>query len=258
MKLIAFKDGSYLELYSWVGNPTPGHPWSNRETGILDFALSSGLPSTATSNWTRLTKRLAEDNGDGQLGVKYGALKPGGRTTLDGAKLEWETLHAEYFDAPKSPPAQYIPPGGRIEAPFWCHDRTERRLRTPFDDPKKTTHPCGATGLSQVDIIVPESLLKEYVQLYETVTGGQAEPSQDSALRDTVASGYIITLPSPVSADTSQRIWVHPPLNEKDEESLKKRGVGFAGFNLKIEGQSGHDFKKLSIVDAGSKIGLVW
>lgn len=258
MKLIAFKDGTYLELYSWVGTPPTSHPWANRQTGILDFALSCRLPSTATSNWTRLTKRIAEDNGDGLLGVKYDTLKPGGRTTLDGVKIEWDTLHAEYFDALKTPPAQYISTGGRIEVPFWCHDKTERRLRTPFDDPKKTTHPCGATGLSQVDIIVPESLLKEYVQLYETVTGGQAEPSQDSALKDTVTSGYIIPLRSPISADTSQSIWVHPPLNEEDEESLKERGIGFAGFNLRIKGQSGHGFKKLGILETRSKIGLVW
>lgn len=208
-----------------------------------------GLPSTAVSNRKRLVDAISRENGDGQLGVRYGELKPGGRTTPAGVHLAWETLHPEYFSGPKSPDTSYIPQG-RLEAPFWCHDKTERHLRTPFDDPQKTTHPSGATGIAQVDILVPNFLLNEYTQLYRTVTGSQSETAE----KDT--PGNFIYTRSPVSKNDRQSIRIHVPQDSDEVSWLKERGIGLAGLSININGKGGHESKKLSSTGTGSRITL--
>src|SRR4051812_34205943 len=111
-------------LFSWKGTPPTTHPWGLRSPGLLDFALSTAAPSTATSNWERLSNGFAQENGDGQLGVAYSKPKPGGRKTPAGIQIEWETTHPEYSRGIKTPDSSYLTKG-RIEAPFWCHDKTE-------------------------------------------------------------------------------------------------------------------------------------
>lgn len=218
MKLIAFRDGTYIELFSWTGKPPPQptHPWANRPSGILDFALSAAAPSTPVTNRARLLSALdradsSAAGGRGVLGVSYGALQPGGRATPAGEKVVWETLHPVYGD----------PERRRLEAPFWCHDVTERGLRVPFHDAAATTHPCGATGVAQVDVLVPEERVREYAGLYEAVTGAEARE---------VGADFVLETRTPFDVEGRQRVVVRGA----SEEERGERGVGFGGFALRV------------------------
>lgn len=250
--MIAFNDGSYIELFSWKGVPPNDHPWGIRDPGLLDFALSTA--STATSNWDRLVRGFEMEKGDGQLGIIYGKPKPGGRKTPAGVNIEWETTHPEYSEDAKTPASSHLSKG-RIEAPFWCHDKTERKWRTPYDDVEKTTHPSGATSIAQVEILVPKFRVSEYARLYETVTGSSAEEvNKESGL--TNGSGYTLSTITPISEKLNQQIWIRPTEDLDDGSSPKVGGIGINGLILKVEGKSGDSVKWLSESGTGAKIGI--
>jgi len=257
IKIIAFEDGSYIELFSWIGSPPKDQPWGIKSPCLIDFALSVRVPSTGLSNWERINRNLSHDHGDGQLGVRYGELEDGGRKTPAGDELRWQTSRPEYHKDKNTPPDSYNPEG-RIEAPFWCHDITERRLRTPFDDPAKTTHPSSAIGIRQIEVVVPSSLVPEYSRLYESVTGSKARQDSNSTADGVPKSAYSFELSSAVSSSSSRQILIQEPFRDSDHEWLRERGIGFNGFTIQVRGREGHSVEPLSPTGTGSRISLVW
>jgi len=257
IKIIAFEDGSYIELFSWIGPPSKDHPWGVKSPGLIDFALSVRAPSTATSNWERINRNLSHDHGDGQLGVGYGKLEDGGRKTPAGDELRWQTSRPEYCKDENTPLDSYNPEG-RIEAPFWCHDITERRLRTPFDDPAKTTHPSGAIGIRQIEVVVPSLLTPDYSRLYESVTGSKARRASGPTTDGVPKSAYFFELSSAVSSNSLRQILVKEPLRESDHKWLRERGIGFNGLAIQVRGRDGHGVEPLSPTGTGSRISLIW
>jgi catechol 2,3-dioxygenase-like lactoylglutathione lyase family enzyme len=124
--LVAFADGSYLELIAFK-REAPGHRWwgHSAEEGLVDFAL---LPDAIEADIAAARGR----------GLAYEGPTPGGRLRPDGQRLEWQ------IGAPPTP-----------DMPFLCADVTPRELRVPGGDAR--VHPNGATGISELTIAVRDA-----------------------------------------------------------------------------------------------------
>ncbi|KAJ9651301.1 hypothetical protein H2198_009423 [Neophaeococcomyces mojaviensis] len=174
-KLIVFKDGTYLELFSWIDPQPDGVPphadfpsWADKPEGyIIDWALTG---DDARANYDGIMQRLDKWRAENQSGaeridITYNEPASGGRKRKDGQELQWVTTR---------PRVQQQQPGNtmpRLEVPFFCHDVTARNLRVPFDNESITTHPCGAIGVSHMDLDVPEEQYEQYVKLYLAILG---------------------------------------------------------------------------------------
>src|SRR5689334_10845523 len=101
--LVAFADGSYLELIAFKRG-APEHRWwrfAALGEGIIDFAL---LPDNIEEDIAAIHRR----------GLPFLGPEPGGRLRPDGQKLRWQ------IGSPTSP-----------DLPFLCADVTPRELRVP-------------------------------------------------------------------------------------------------------------------------------
>lgn len=144
--LIAFADGSYLELLAFTAPAQPqSHPWWPRLAegeGLEDFAfLSNNLPADS-DRWRAVNPAVA-----GPLA--------GGRARPDGQQLRWRTTR--------------VPPGtGDAALPFVIEDITPRGWRVPSGD--ATNHTLPVTGIAGVIVAVravPDHLA-EYMALLDT------------------------------------------------------------------------------------------
>ena len=126
--LIAFADGSYIELIAFL-NPVGGHPWYaalEKGSGIVDFCMQTDdLPGDAEA------MRRA--------GVPMGDATAMTRDRPDGFRLSWQ------LSIP-NPPFN-----GRV--PFLIKDETPRDERVPRD----RTHRNGITGLKTLTIAVEDT-----------------------------------------------------------------------------------------------------
>ncbi len=125
--LVAFDDGSYVELIAWV-EPNPAERWSTmllkHGEGLMDFAL---LPESVPRAIDEARARGLHLNGP----------IDGGRVRPDGTQVLWQTARQTTFDLP-----------------FLCGDITPRELRVPGGDARK--HANGATGIAKVTVAVED------------------------------------------------------------------------------------------------------
>jgi hypothetical protein len=143
--LIAFSDGSYLELIAFKDSLVPESHMFYRPgnpEGLVTFAV---LPTDIESD-----VRAAHERG-----LELDGPRPGGRLRPDGQRLEWKTA------APTS-----------HDLPFLCADVTPRELRVP--EGSAHDHPNGATGISALGIVV--SNLEESVRRYSALLGPDVPP----------------------------------------------------------------------------------
>jgi Glyoxalase-like domain len=229
-KLIFFKDGTYLELFNWFDDPSdlddekqPMRVWGQKKPGLIDFALTSiGSPEDCVN---ALNQRL-EDN---ELGVAYQQPVPGGRKRADGLDVKWKVSRPKFHTANHTPSHEFFP-GGRLDAPFFCHDITQRNARVLFDDEKATTHPCGASGISEVHVLVPQGELSRYVSLYKTIC---------NTLDRGDSAG--ISIGTTVSGDATSRLVIG---ESEDISRIRSRGVGIS--DIVISTDTGDDSRKRS------------
>lgn len=143
--LIAFEDGSYLELITFRNSESrrlmPKHvrarelaasehtpmerhwlAWESAPEGLVDFALRPSSIDTAI--------REAASRG-----LKLEGPIPGGRTRPDGKRVSWQMALPDSFDLP-----------------FLCADVTPRSLRVPEGDARR--HENGAVGILSVQVAV--------------------------------------------------------------------------------------------------------
>jgi catechol 2,3-dioxygenase-like lactoylglutathione lyase family enzyme len=123
--LIAFADGSYLELIAFV-KPVPAHPWQialDKGGGIIDFCMRTD-DLTATVDSLR------------RAGAKIADPSPLTRDRPDGYHLSWVLAIPE------------APYNGQV--PFLIKDDTPRDERVP----RERSHRNGATGISTLAIAV--------------------------------------------------------------------------------------------------------
>lgn len=252
-KLVVFQDGTYLELFTWLNKDSPMvNEWLDKPSGLIDFALTTLRPLNSAENFKQLKSCLERGQGDAGLGVKYAAPKAGGRKRKDGMDVKWEITRPEYRTSANTPgPDSY--PFSRVDAPFFCHDVTARVVRVPFDEEDLTAHPCKATGIAAVDVLVPTDKLSEYSELYSGITGVAPDQITDSSKK-----GVSFKLTLPTSQGGGPVIRVRVPTSEEDRDWLIKRGPGIREIQLSTTGRKEHGEEKLEANGAGSTISLVW
>lgn len=187
-KLILFQDGTYLELFSWISpqpqgvEPHADFPsWADKPAGyIIDWALTGDDAHTKYDEvMTRLKEMMAQ--GD-ELNVTYDQPLAGGRQRKDGIELRWVTSRPRKLRVAQDQPMPSVP--------FFCHDISPRVLRVPYAEGSVpnwqdlVNHPCGATGIAQVEIEAQEKSLSALASLYTAILGSEAKSRIGSKLYD--------------------------------------------------------------------------
>ncbi|KAK6332048.1 hypothetical protein TWF718_002583 [Orbilia javanica] len=140
-KLIVFKDGSYIELISFIDDLPENradHWWGSKPYGIIDWAFTNQVDYE--SNYEALISRLADAQKGSSGTYSYAPPQLGGRIRPDGVRLEWAVTfptNKEGTDTETTRPSNL---------PFYCHDITPRGNRVNGE----TEHPCGAVGIREV------------------------------------------------------------------------------------------------------------
>ncbi len=132
--LIPFKDGSYLELVSFVDpSETRDNVWGWRRF----IATGGGLIDhcAASDDLLAEVRRLGDED------FEVEGPDDGGRRLPDGEEIRWRS-------------ARIRQRGGRT-LPFLIEDLTPRELRVP--GAPATEHPNGATGISRLEVAVPDT-----------------------------------------------------------------------------------------------------
>ncbi|KAM0658609.1 hypothetical protein ACHAPH_005469 [Verticillium nonalfalfae] len=172
--LVLLPDGTYLELIAFLPHVAPedraSHPWGREPDGhLVDYALSlaAGPDSTATpeARFAPIRERIAAG---GSAPLRYPEPRTGGRTQKDGTEIRWAT----------SFPEAAVPsvPFTRGELPFWCLDRTDRRLRVPYHGPENVRHPSGARGVGALAVSVSS---QEALEVYARIQGVEGRSGGD-------------------------------------------------------------------------------
>ncbi len=159
--LIAFKDGSYIELIA----PTNGiegksHRWFPRLSkgeGLVDICLASNDLDEDTA---RIRKQ----------GHQYSGPEENGRNRLDGVELRWKGS---------------MPPGevGETGWPFLIEDVTPRENRVSTD-PAQTTHDNGALGVAGVTILAHNlaGMTRDYAAITDREPTPMTLPTDDTPI----------------------------------------------------------------------------
>jgi catechol 2,3-dioxygenase-like lactoylglutathione lyase family enzyme len=193
--LIAFEDGSYLELISFRDSDprrtVPKHvrarelaasthsamerhwlPWATAPEGLIDFALR---PSSIEEAIRDAKSR----------GLDLEGPIPGGRLRLDGQRVSWQLAVADSFDLP-----------------FLCADVTPRSLRVPEGEARQ--HRNGTTGIMYLQIAVDD--LAASVAHYRALLGNELVVSlRDPSLRCFILGHSSIQLVPPPRGDSPLR-----------------------------------------------------
>ena len=131
--LIAFKDGSYIELIAFLEPERRStHRWWPRlwkGGGLVDFALLCN----------DLSAEVREIN---DRGLAVPEPEANGRLRPDGERLEWQSSFPQ-------------PVVGDTGMPFLIEDLTPRSLRVPHEQ-EQTTHTNGVTGIAGVTLLVDD------------------------------------------------------------------------------------------------------
>jgi catechol 2,3-dioxygenase-like lactoylglutathione lyase family enzyme len=158
--LIAFEDGSYIELIAFL-NAVPGHPWHR--------ALESGGGLT---DFCMQTDDLAADVAAlRSAGVAIGDPSPMTRDRPDGYRLAWVLAIPQ--------------PLWNGQVPFLIRDETPRDERVP----RQRSHRNGITGLARVTLAVEDP--GESSRSYARVLGRPAAPRRRP---DLDASGVLFAI----------------------------------------------------------------
>ena len=242
-KLIVFADGTYLELFCWIDTPRESHAWTNRSPVLIDFALTSLPPSTAQSLHNDVVFRLGDSQSSKELGISYTPPEAGSRSGRDGVQVKWESSRPVF-------PISV----NRTDFPFFCHDVTPRTIRVPFDDNHKIKHPCGAVGISTVEVLMPRSSADKFAETYGLILG--VPPRMYGELDTYKRSEFEIGLPNQKFGPST--VSLRSEQGEKDRDWRRDRGAGIRGLSLSIVGRDGHGEEALGTEGIASTVYLKW
>lgn len=178
--LVAFKDGSYLELLNFLAPPPDDHLFARggrSAEGIIAYAL---LPDDISADINRAR----------QHGLRIEGPLEGGRTRPDGLELLWQI--------------------GRTSEPvlpFLCADVTPRDLRVPHGPAQH--HPNGVTGIADVRVLVGD--LAVGAKLYRALLGDAAQTEETADTVRFKLGPTIITLTEPQTDAERARLAQHGP-----------------------------------------------
>ena len=170
--LVAFEDGSYLELIAFLDAPSESHPFQrgHGNEGLVTFAL---LPEEVEREVSEARKR----------GLPLEGPRHGGRTRPDGLRIEWQSVWP-----------------GSSDLPFLCADITSRDLRVPYGPAR--LHANGIMGVAAVIVLVNN--IDESAERYSSLLGSNPLPhgpynnAQSTSFH---AGNTVITLVRPVSGE---------------------------------------------------------
>ena len=162
---------------------------------------------------------------------------------MDGVEVKWQSSR------PVSSKS-----ASRTDYPFFCHDVTPRHVRVPFEDNQKTTHPCGAIGISTVEVLVPRSAYEVFAQQYELILG--VPPRIYDERDDSRRSDFQLGLPNQGPAPST--VGLRSEQHEKDRNCLRDRGAGICGLVLSVVGRESHGEESLGAEKIASTIFLRW
>ncbi|EXF82622.1 glyoxalase [Colletotrichum fioriniae PJ7] len=172
-KLVIFADGTYLEIISFVAGISREdrlkHKWGPKPDGtIIDWAYSL----KDESGFAEIQKRVHA----AQSLAVYEDPVPGGRIRPDGEELKWAVA------LPDSAAGAGAGAGKveRGELPFWCFDRTPRKLRVPDHVPENVKHPNGSLGVHSVSLEVSS---QEFKKAYAGINDRATEDGGDGVGR---------------------------------------------------------------------------
>lgn len=240
-----------MELFNWWGPPPEGHSWGTKQPGLIDWSISCTSAQTPYDHFQRVDQHVNTNNGgDGHLGVSYPEPTGQGRTTPQGLKLHWTRANPNFHNAPGTPNEKFFPTG-RLDAPFLCYDGTPRLDRLHYDDAARTTHPCGAIGIHQIEVVVTSSHMNNYLTLLSNLIGSQSTTVEGQ-------TGNVFEIGLPVEATGYCSIWLHEERNETDEEWLRTRGIGPIKLKLLVKGRDGHGEQPLRQDGSASQVSVVW
>lgn len=233
-KLVLFADGSYLEFFNWYGTPPsldddhlPMRFWGPKAPGLIDFAITHTAHS-AEESVAAVNARLAEEpEKDAGLGIEFGKPVAGSRKKVNGVEIKWTVTRPDFSQGDKTPGQEHFA-NGRIDVPFFCHDVTPRADRVPSQDERKTTHPCGATGIAACEILVPKHLQREYATVYGKILGSEPQ-------RATEQGAYTLDIGVP-QGPTRSTVIVRAAETEHDIRRMQARGVGFSDLVIAVNG----------------------
>ncbi len=185
--LIAFQDGSYIELIAFTNNIVPqshGFYRPHGQEGLITYAL---LP----------TNIEADVESARQRGLDLEGPRSGGRLRPDGQRVEWQSAWPSTHDLP-----------------FLCGDITPRDLRVPSGDARK--HSNRATGISALGIVVSD--IEKSKQRYSALLGPEKVPDDIQQAHDRKETAFhigkaLVVLAQPIGAGDPK-------------EQLQKRGEG--------------------------------
>lgn len=178
--LVAFEDGSYLELLNFLTPPSDDHVFArggHSAEGIIAFAL---LPDDISADINRARRH----------GLSIRGPLDGGRTRPDGMQVAWQT-------------GSTIEP----ELPFLCADVTSRDLRVPHGPAQR--HPNGVTGIADVRVLVSD--LASVTGMYTALLGQDAQSAGDDGTSQFQLGSATITLDRPRSGAERHHIEQHGP-----------------------------------------------
>jgi hypothetical protein len=187
--LVAFADGSYLELLAFrrplaelasgMSLPPGGlsrltERWIARAAGgpgLLDFAL---LPTALAADLAAARAR----------GLALEGPRPGGRRRPDGQEVAWE------LGIPAAP-----------DLPFLCADVTPRDLRVPTGAARE--HANGARGVAGITVAVPAlvAAVAHYTALLDATPTGDDAAAPGAARATFLLGAAEITLLAPAGLD---------------------------------------------------------
>lgn len=190
--LIAFEDGSYLELLNFLSPPPDEHLFARgaqSAEGIISYAL---LPDDIEAEIARARHEGLHMRGP----IRGGRLRP------DGLEIAWQTGRTDH-----------------AALPFLCADLTPRDLRVPHGPAQR--HPNGVTGIAEVEVLVDD--LDQAVRLYSALLGDAAEVAREYGqhAQDLVRFKLARTTLS-----------LHPARNMAEQRRLQSRGPGAHALTL--------------------------
>ena len=197
-------------------------------------------PSTAESLHQEVEDRLRSSATTSSLEVKYKQPEAGVRTRKDGIQVKWKLSRPIPASEASAGTDIVSASGHRKDLPFFTHDVTERDVRVPFNDETKTTHPCGAVGISTVEVVFPGARYSEYVKLYESVLGVSARSIGGSS----GIQSHDFKVESPVRGSRPSRILSHSGQREVDPPG-QRASIGICGLRLARTNRESQDVQAL-------------
>lgn len=165
-------------------------------------------------------------------------------------EVKWKVTRPVFHDGEKTP-SHDIFPGRRLDAPFYCHDVTQRTFRVASDDKAKTAHPCGATGIAACEVLVPQDRLAEYVTLYSKILGSKPEVAGN----DSGGKSFALDVGVPHGAGRS-KVVVREAQTEKELKQMQERGIGFSDLLIATNGQVADEKRSFGLQGIESTIWL--